>query len=271
MSYSVDTAFSSYAGSPFRKFAKRLLGALVWCGAETVLKKINWMIRKISYHSHQLQWILHCGKSRTNEWFDHNIDVHYMWPKTKSAHPWERGMLNSMAIRSADNVLELCSGDGFNTLHFYSDKARKLTGIDINPSAYEHATKYNASPKIDYILGNIFTDIPDQKYDTVICDATLHCFEIEKVRELMIVVKSRLSNKGIVCGHAPYLFSNAEDSCEIAGMSEVLASVFKNVKILKTEFGGRTNMHFFASDNSILPFDDQNDHIVNTRGKTEAA
>jgi len=241
-----------------KKSAKYLIKFFYNLGAEKGAIAINSGVRWLSYQTHKLQLLFHYAKPHETEWFDHYIDVNYTWSKTESSHPWERGIMNALAIRPNAKVLELCSGDGFNARFFYAEKATSVFGIDINPLAVSHAQKHHMSEKITFVEGNILTDVPDEAYDNVIWDASLYMFSSEQLREVIELVHDRLGKNGVFSGHSSYDFDMQQPHTpeEINAFEILLKSVFKNVKISVNTTKDRLNMHFYGSD-SKLPFDDE--------------
>lgn len=253
----VNEAKNIVQKDPFKvRAAKFLLSVMTGLGVEYLVMLFNQFIRWVAYQSHRLQIVFHYAKPHETEWFDHYIDVHYTWGKTESSYPWERGIMNALAIRPGSRVLELCSGDGFNARFFYAEKAVSVLGIDINTDAVEHAKKYHQSKKINFVEGNILTDLPEETYDNVIWDASLYMFSNQELNEVIDATHARLSKNGILSGHSAYDFDpeNPHTPGSVAQFEKLLKTHFKNVKINMNTTKDRLNVHFYASDGK-LPFD----------------
>ena len=65
--------------------------------------------RKISSVAHHLQFLIEWGVDNP-EYFDHFIDQHHTWSKSRNSLMWERGVYSGLAIQSMFSVV------GFNIL-----------------------------------------------------------------------------------------------------------------------------------------------------------
>jgi len=111
------------------------------CGRGRVLKVvrfINSCLKKLVFYFHRVQMVLETKMKPVYEWFNHDLDLYYSWKETCNPLWVERGVFNSLAIKQGGNVLELCSGDGFNARHFYSIKANRIVAVDFDNKAVEH-------------------------------------------------------------------------------------------------------------------------------------
>ena len=119
------------------------------------------------------------------EWYDHFCDQYYKWPKFGISFWLERGVTSLLVVKPNSNLLELCCGDGFNSRHFYINKAKKITALDFDETAIHHAKKYNHHPKISFVKADIRTDIPSELYDNVIWDAAIEHFTEIEIEQIM--------------------------------------------------------------------------------------
>ncbi len=203
------------------------------------------------------------------EWFNHDIDLYYQWKIQNKNSFWvERGVFSSLALLGGD-VLELASGDGFNTKYFYSKRSKKVIACDFDPTAIKHSKKNNSYENIEYILADIRTDMPEGKFQNVVWDAAIEHFTEDEIAKLMPDIKSRLTDEGILSGYTiveedhgkegkmlhqhEYEFKNKED------LERFLTPYFKNVNVFETFVDDRHNLYFWASD-SVLPFDKEWKH-----------
>jgi tRNA G37 N-methylase Trm5 len=98
-------------------------------------------------------------------------------------------------------VLDLCSGDGFYSCHFYSVKAKKIIALDFDETAVEHAKKYNKAPKIEYLLSDIRISIPKENLIIYSGMLELPIYTTDEMKFILNVVKNRLSDDGILSGY----------------------------------------------------------------------
>src|SRR5207302_883993 len=119
-------------------------------GAGAVIARVNTVVRAASAFTHRAQFALQWGAPPNPEWFDHFLDQHYAWTKTRTPFPWERGLFNLLAIEEGADVLELCCGDGFNAHHFYSIRAGRVLAVDFDASAIEHAKRHFRARNVRY-------------------------------------------------------------------------------------------------------------------------
>lgn len=222
---------------------------------------LNHLLRNLTAYTHRLQFKYQWKKNpNPPEWFDHFLDQYYQMPKKQMSFWLERGVLNSLFLKEDDLVLELACGDGFNTKNFYSNKARHIYAVDIDPAAIEHAKKYNSAPNISYEVADIREKekLPMPKFDHIIFDAAIEHFKEEEIKELLANLKTKLKEDGVFSGYTiierghvshhlhEYEFKSKED------LEKVLKPFFKNVKIIYSKAAegqdARENLYFFASD-----------------------
>lgn len=253
-----------------------------WCfkistrlfGKKTILyllKKLSEFSRAFAYRVHKLQFRYEWNTEPTPEWFDHFCDLYYLFPHTKNPLWLERGIFNLLAIKKDASVLELCGGDGYNTFHFYSIRAKRIISLDFDKTAIAHARKYNYALNIEYLLSDLRIDLPVGSYDNIIWDAGISLFTTEEMRLLLDKIKSHLKEEGILSGYTvaekenrekslkqhKYEFRNKEE------LNDFLTPYFKNIKVFETMYPSRTNLYFWASD-STLPFDKNWEHMAET-------
>lgn len=236
----------------YKKFLEALFGfesriASSWAGSAH--KRLVWS-----------QWAI----KPNPEWFNHDIDLFYQWKVQNKNSFWvERGVFNSLALTGGD-VLELCSGDGFNTKYFYAKRASKVVACDFDPSAIKYSSKRNNYKNVEYVLADMRIDMPEGEFENVICDMAIEHFTEEEIEKIMPDIKSRLTSNGIFSGctvveedhgehglmlhQHEYEFKNKED------LERFLTPYFKNVNVFETIIDGRHNLYFWASD-STLPYD----------------
>lgn len=219
---------------------------------------------------YQAQW----GLKPPPQWFDHSIDVYYLWPTTNIPFWLERGIFNSLGLKNG-RLLELTCGDGFNTKHFYSHGAKEIIACDLDASAIKSAKQKNPAPNISYQVADIISGMPNGNFDNVIWDFGWRWCDYFSENEVSIIVgniKSRLSENGVFSGYNALFGSREIDSFNaiqkheidfknIDSLKKYLLKFFKNVKVIETIYPSRHNMYFWASDSEI-PFGDNWGHIV---------
>ena len=250
------------------RFVKSVTPALA------VSRALSAMSRRVDSSVHKLQFLIEWGVDNP-EHFDHFLEQHYSWRKDKYSIGWERGVLSSIALQRGDRgtlprVLELCCGDGFNTLHFYSVHVASITAVDFDNDAISNARKRNSARNIDYQLCDIRTQIPAGPFDNIIWDAAIEHFTDEEVEGIFFQVKNSLVPGGLLSGYTlleaddggMHLHQHEREFTSKADLARLLSPHFKNVHVLQTAMPTRENLYFFAS-NGPLPFEDSKNLIIN--------
>jgi SAM-dependent methyltransferase len=231
-------------------------------GGSYLLPLINAGVRKISAFTHWMQFVIQWGVQPNPEWFDHFLDQHCQWTRTRVPFSWERGLFSLLAITPGAKMLELCCGDGFNSHHFYSIRAQSIISVDFDPAAVAHARRFFGGGNVDYRLADIRTGMPQGKFDNIVWDAAIEHFTEAEIAKLMEDIKNRLEPGGILSGYTiverevtshhehEYEFKSKED------LMRFLSPHFSSVKVFETIYPTRHNLYFFAG-NGQLPFDEQ--------------
>jgi hypothetical protein len=231
------------------------------------LRSLNKLIRSISSFGHLLQLRVEGLLRPHSEWFDHYVDANWQWGATGRSSFVERGVFNNLVIRPGAEVLELCSGDGFNTRHFYAGRATRVVGVDANYEAVAHARRRNAADNVTYELCDIRETLPDGPFDNVVWDAALHHFTAQETGQVLALLKQRMRPQAVLSGYTeiediPYAYRKI-DFRDKADVAELLGTAFKHVMVLETPDPARTNLYFFASDSrERLPLDDYNPNVI---------
>lgn len=239
------------------------------------IKKWNSHHRKKIGKKFKNQFDLEWGIEPVPEWFDHYIDLYYIWGLNNQNVFWvERGAYNLLAIKESSTMLELCCGDGFNSKYFYSHKAKSIIAVDFDPNAIEHAKKYNQANNVVFKDCDIRSVIPEGSFDNIIWDAAIEHFTEDEIATIMMNIKDRLNKDGILSGYTiiektngkqhslhEYEFKSKED------LKRFIEPYFNNVMIFETQYPNRHNLYFYASD-SIIPFTDSWQYgLVSSKGK----
>ncbi|MGK5091294.1 class I SAM-dependent methyltransferase [Deltaproteobacteria bacterium TL4] len=227
------------------------------------LKFLNHLLRKLVRKTHAWQMLVEWGSPHPPEWFDHYLDLYYQWGASQIPIWVERGVWSLFSIRADAEVMELCCGDGFNTYHFYSVRAKNLLAVDMDPQAIAHAKRYHASPNISFKLQDIRTLLPEKRFDNIIWDAAIEHFTENEIQTIMGNIRHSLTPDGILSGYTiieksegvkqhslhEYEFKSKND------LARFLTPYFANVKVFESEYTSRHNLYFYAS-NGVLPFDE---------------
>ena len=222
--------------------------------------------RRAAAAAHRFQYLVEWGVD-SPEWFDHYLDQFYLWHHNRNALTWERGVASAFALQTSTiharpRVLELCSGDGFNTYHFYSLLAESIVAIDFDPDAIRFAKSHHQAPNVDFRLADIRHDLPEEDFDNVIWDASIQHFTDKETMSLMSDICARLGVAGILSGctvaddgsGAKQLRYHEREFKGREDLAAFLARWFKSVEVWETIYPGRRNLYFYAS-NGALPRD----------------
>jgi SAM-dependent methyltransferase len=249
---------------------KSLLHLARLLGGNWFLPRLNAGVRRVSAFTHRIQFVVQWGIQPNPEWFDHFLDQHYQWTRTRLPFPWERGLFSLLAIKPGARMLELCCGDGFNAHHFYSIRAGSVISVDFDPTAIAHAKRHFGGGNVDYRIADIRTGMPPGKFDNIVWDAAIEHFTEAEITALMADIKGRLEPDGILSGYTivereavshhehEYEFKSKED------LMRFLSPHFAHVKVFETVYPTRHNLYFFAG-NGQLPFDEQWDQQIVAR------
>ena len=226
----------------------------------------NEYLRKITFWTHRFQYKVEWSIDNP-EHYEHYMDLHYQWKRSRNSFPMERGVFSSYALTgmkgNLGETLDLCCGDGFYSYYFYSLNSSKVTAIDFDPLAIKTARIFHSAKNINFIEGDIRREIPEGPFNNVIWDAAIEHFTESEITQLMSKIKAVLTPAGILSGYTiqepehagKHLHQHEYEFHNEIDLGRFLSPHFKNVQILTTVFPQRTNYYFFASDGG-LPFDD---------------
>jgi hypothetical protein len=239
------------------------------------IRAVNRVVRALSSLSHQFQLRVEGVLRPHSEWFDHYVDSNWQWSATGRSSFVERGVFSNLVIRPGAQVLELCSGDGFNTKHFYSGRATRVVGVDANAEAVAHAKRMNSADNVSYELCDIRETLPDGPFDNVVWDSALHHFTPQETGKVLALLKQRMAPAAVLSGYTEvedieYEFRKV-DFRDKSDVAELLGRAFKHVMVVETPDPERTNLYFFASDSrERLPLDQYNPSVLVRNGAGHA-
>jgi SAM-dependent methyltransferase len=225
----------------------------------SVLKGINWFMRKLVGWTHFAQYALQWGIEPRPEWFDHYLDQYWQWAATNNSLWVERGVFSRLVLKENSRMLEVCCGDGFNTRHFYSTRARSIIALDFDADAIPHAKRYNSAPNITYVRQDIRSGLPEGPFDNIVWDAAIEHFTEKEIDTIMGSIVERLGADGILSGYTltedktgkksnalhEYEFKDKED------LRRFFTPHFKFVRVWETVYPTRHNLYFVASQTPI--------------------
>jgi SAM-dependent methyltransferase len=229
------------------------------------LKAYNRMMRYVVGAGYKLQFEAEWRIDPTPEWYDHLIHQFWLWPLSRNPMSWERGIFSMLPMKNGCRVLDLCCGGGFFAHHFFSSRASSVISVDFDPVAIAHARKNFHASNVEYRCADVRTDMPEGVFDNIVWDAAIEHFTLEESKKLLVDMKSRLVNDGILSGytivekttgkslsHHEYEFKSKEELAEVLKRHFAHILVFENIS--NDRFEERHNLYFYASDGT-LPFD----------------
>jgi SAM-dependent methyltransferase len=165
-----------------------------------LIRFINRTLRSFARITHKLQFAIE-WKFDNPEYFEHQMDLNYLWHTTRSSYPMERGVFSGFALRNdlppTGKTLDLCCGDGFYSYYFYSKRSQKVVAIDFDKDVIKFARKnYGRAGNIDFLVGDIRCDIPEGPFDNIVWDAAIEHFTENEIESLVNRIKSVLSADG---------------------------------------------------------------------------
>jgi 2-polyprenyl-3-methyl-5-hydroxy-6-metoxy-1,4-benzoquinol methylase len=255
----MKTPWWATAMSSLKKMAKSLL--------EFVFLRLAHGSRWLASLAHFGLYIVQWGIKPTPEWFDHNLDAYWQWPKKKNSSWLERGFFNSLCLEGG-SALELTCGDGFYTSRFYARKLKNMVACDRDAKAIASARKYSSADNVNYVVADILTSMPSGEFNHVIWDFGFPwCdhFTAQQVDAVVVQAKGRLCPNGVFSGYLALLSDPKErgrmDSAgevsfrDIGALKAFLQRHFAHTCVIETSSPGRRNAYFYASD-GIVPFNE---------------
>ena len=228
----------------------------------SVLKGLNFLVRKVSAFTHFAQFAVQWGFDPRPEWFDHFLDQHWQFSAKNNGLWVERGVFSRLVMKPQSRMLEICCGDGFNARHFYSSRAASIIALDFDKDAIPHAKRYNSTPNITYVQRDIREGLPTGPFDNIVWDAAIEHFTEAEIDKIMREIVERLGSDGILSGYtltvdASGKKSNALHEYEFKDKEDLrrfFTPHFKFVKVWETIYPTRHNLYFVASQTPVEVF-----------------
>ncbi len=224
--------------------------------AAVVLAPVRWlsaMARRLAAACHWLQYKAEGALVGDAEWFDHEIDANWQWPRLNRSAFLERGVLAALPMGPGDRVLELCCGDGFFAQRFFAPRAASVLALDHNRRAIAFARRAHPAENVRYEVADITCDIPEGPFERVVFNAALTHFSEAELAYIASAVAASLTPGGVLAGYVSFDpgedYSYAKQRLRSpAELAERLAPHFAHVCVLETHEAGRANLYFFAAE-----------------------
>jgi cyclopropane fatty-acyl-phospholipid synthase-like methyltransferase len=134
----------------------------------------------------------------TEEWDDIYKKINLAQIPWHSSQPdrYLVSLINENKIRKG-TVLDLCSGDGTNSIYLAS-KGFKVVGVDISPTAVKIAKErcLKRNVQCTYLIGDVLKLKLDQKFDLVLDRGCFHHIPRKYKPKYIKLVYNSLKNKG---------------------------------------------------------------------------
>jgi SAM-dependent methyltransferase len=235
-------------------FKERIVLTVRAIGGLTAIRQINRIVRRISKTSHYAQFVLEWSVRPVPAWFDHQLDLACLWKKNRTPISVERGIFNLAAIKPGARVLDLCCGNGFYSYYFYAGRASQVVAIDLDKRAIDEARSQHRVENVTYICGDIRSDIPVERFDNVLCDASFEYLTLGEVQALLSKIKLCLVPRGVFSGHGivqqehgvehHHIFRSKKD------LVDLLKPHFAFIVMLETLHESRQAIYFSASEST---------------------
>jgi 2-polyprenyl-3-methyl-5-hydroxy-6-metoxy-1,4-benzoquinol methylase len=172
--------------------------------------------------------------------YDHRIDLHALAAGGGVPFSWFRAFFAAQLMRSGDRVLDIGCGDGLFAARFFAQRVAQVDALDIEPSAIEHAKRYNAAPNVSYhLLDAVEQPFPADRYDVVVWDGAIGHFPRETTGRVLEKVASALAPDGAFAG-SESLGQEGHDHlqffADLGALRKVLAPHFPQLGLTEIEY-----------------------------------
>jgi SAM-dependent methyltransferase len=232
------------------------------------LRRLNLAVRSLSASTHGLQYRTEGLLRSSSEWFDHQLDAQWQWPRLGRGGFLERGVLSSLTLKPGGSLLDLCCGDGFYARHFYAARSGRVVAVDANRPALAHARRFNAAANVSYAYCDITRGLPNGRFDNVVWNTAIHHFTREEAHAILTRIAGVLTPDGTLAGHtvietaSGYEFAR-QSFRDAPDLAQLLGTVFAHVCVRTTTEPGRLNLYFFAGATpQASPLDPRRDDVV---------
>jgi SAM-dependent methyltransferase len=172
--------------------------------------------------------------------YDHRIDLQALAAGGAAPFSWFRAFFATQLMRPGDRVLDIGCGDGFFSARFFAPRAGRVDALDIEPSAIEHARRYNASTNVSYhLLDAVEQPFPAEVYDVVVWDGAIGHFAPETTGRVLGKVSGALAPGGVFVG-SESLGEEGHDHLQffpdLDALRAVLSPHFPHVRLSEIEY-----------------------------------
>jgi SAM-dependent methyltransferase len=187
-------------------------------------KVLLWLLGKHYESLFRRQWTL---ASEAPHFFDHRIDGFALVGDGAAPFPLYRGYLAAEIVREGDLVLDIGCGDGYFTRRFFAPRSANVDGIDVEESAIEHATLFNAAPNVRYKRADAVAEpFPRAAYDVVVWDGAIGHFPPEATSRMLAKIRDVLADDGAFVG-SESLGTEGHDHLQFFHTIEDLAAILR--------------------------------------------
>ena len=185
------------AAQSLRRRLARAWLLVVW-GGERRRRALEWLLRRHYRALFLRQWR---WADEEPHFFDHRIDSFEFAIGDHHGFTHYRGYFAAELVREGDRVLDIGCGDGFFTRRFLAPVAARVDGVDIEPSAIEHAKAHNAASNVGYFTSDaVADDFPAAEYDLIVWDGALGHFPPDTTQRMLAKIRAALSDGGAFVG-----------------------------------------------------------------------
>lgn len=196
------------------------------------------------------------GQSRLH-YFDHHFD-HLRAPNY--IYWQERGILGNRTIPQDGVVLDLCCGDGFYSIYYYSLRASHIDALDWDAPAIRAAKRRNRKPQIHFQRFDVNRqNFPRTDYDVVTLFSAIEHFSVEEGTALLRKIGVVLKPGGVLVGSTPIFSSqgghNEEHQNEFLSIEQLqnfLSPHFRKVELWTSPWTSERLECYFECREPIL-------------------
>ena len=229
------------------KSAARRLEPVVW-GGRLRERALVGMLRQHYASLLRRHW---SDPDEVPHFFDHRIGAFGFATGSGTPFGYYRGYFAAELIRPTDRLLDIGCGDGFFTRRFFSPRCAAVDAIDIEPTAIEHASRYNPASNVTYtLLDAAAQPFPHDRYDIVVWDGGLGHVTADASKTMLGKIRQALSADGAFVG-SESLGDEGSDHLQFFASLQDLCSLFEGhfphvqVRSFEYELSGFTRREAF--------------------------